>query len=312
MSHADLVDHARNDLSQIVREHWLIWCHSNAYFATKPDRDRPSGPPEAIRSWVAQLAAESTERKPRPSDQVVGDGDPRSRVAWHESVSELAAAHDCLVAATWAWDVPFTEGTWPLTQPAQNPLEAESSARSMLIRLGRPVTDGKALAESVRHVATAWHALSAVFLAGRADQETQAVGEPCTNPHGKCPNPSSEKEAGGRCRACGSWRRRNTFERPESVCTDGVDEARAAQARRLARGDSFGDEGLSCTTLPPIVIPRPAPTFASPTAMITELEAAVAGLRAKIAAGHGDVEDRLERNRLEARIRRLTRQEQSA
>jgi hypothetical protein len=81
----------------------------------------------------------------------------------------------------------------------------------------------------------------------------------------------------------------------------------AAKARRLARGDSFGDEGLSCTTLPPIVVERPT---ASPEqlALLAELQAEHEALGERIASGIADQEDRSRYRALSSRLARMERE----
>lgn len=55
---------------------------------------------------------------------------------------------------------------------------------------------------------------------------------------------------GKRCSTCANWRDRHGYERPRRL--DSTADAKAAQARRRARGEGWGDESLSGTSSPPI------------------------------------------------------------
>lgn len=309
MSHSDLLARAVTDLKALPDA--LRWVHGNAYFATKVDRDRPTGrAPEAITEWVNQQSGEQREPKPRPTDDVVGDGDPRSRVAYQTAIEALALCHDASIAVTW----PHTDQIDPTRLPKQGPArtltEALATVGMILRRLERPLTNPKALHLVVRYSSEAWLALDGVLSSGSADPDSQAVGERCNNPHGACPENAAEKK-GGRCHACYQWKYRNGYERPANLCASGVAEATQAQARRLARGESFGDESLSCTQQPPIIVPRkpPAPTIATDETMVDELEAVVQGLTQRIEAGFGDRIARSELRRAKAKLDRLRARE---
>jgi hypothetical protein len=116
--------------------------------------------------------------------------------------------------------------------------------RVELLAGGHPGRDAvRQLETGFRHVDRAWRAMSSVF--DRGSTEGVATAEPlCRICHAR---PVAERK-GGRCSTCYQWKARNGSERPAKLDGAAVAEARAAKARRAARGEGWGDESFSAVT----------------------------------------------------------------
>lgn len=109
----------------------------------------------------------------------------------------------------------------------------------------RELSKVKGVKRSVTAVAvacdSAWNVVTKSTLEGKADPDSQAVGEEDCRVCGIRPR----RERHTRCHTCQRWWERNGYERPTTL--DSHDDARDAQQRRLERGDGYGDESLTGT-----------------------------------------------------------------
>lgn len=269
---------ARQDLTTILD--LARWAHADAYQANAPNPDAkrggriieaapaPAGPatvpcpichgaPPAVPgatctgcdghgTITAPLDQHDDDLVPGPTHDL-GIGSHPSRRAWQVSVTHLAHAERYTATA-----LHLATGERPrLTKPGPaSPLpDIEATIQRTRARLGRianapsrpPVL--AALRVTVIHTEQAWGALNHAFTRGKADPDTQATDHPRCIICGW--RPRADK-SGKRCNTCYSWYRRNKRERPVSLDGD-KDEPRRAQARRLERGDGWGDESASCT-----------------------------------------------------------------
>lgn len=177
----------------------------------------------------------------------LGIGSHPSRRAWQTATVHLAHAERYTATA-----LHLATGERPrLIKPTSaSPLpDVETTIQRTRARLARitnaPPANGvhPALTIVVTHTEQAWGALNLAFTRGKADPDTQATDHPRCIICGW--RPRADK-SGKRCNTCYSWFRRNKRERPVSLDGD-KDEPRRAQARRLERGDGWGDESASCT-----------------------------------------------------------------
>jgi hypothetical protein len=159
-------------------------------------------------------------------------GDHNARVAYQQACQAVTLVDVTLAAVTHGPQPPVR----PLTVYAR-PHELEQAARSALDRAGR-VHNPDDHRRHLNHAATALdravRSLSKALDVGPADGI--AHGEKMCRTCGIRPSADRKTE----CDTCATWRRRNGTTRPVTLDHDVVNQARAAQARRMARGEGWG------------------------------------------------------------------------
>lgn len=101
------------------------------------------------------------------------------------------------------------------------------------------------LEAAAEHTGDAWHRLTNTLADGTATQDRHgaavaiAPNERCKHWKNGCPNPKGEK-AGGRCYRCQGYFKRHGHEIPETLLRKPIADAQAAQRRRQARGEGWG------------------------------------------------------------------------
>lgn len=214
----------RTDLAKIVDQ--ALWAHSHGYNRTGRGLDAEHG---------TDLSKPELDRDAGPVfDLQVGDH--RARVAYQHAVRALTRA-DRLCAAMLALDgVTFQHPIARLTDYAR-PFALQQTAARLVWRLDRLDVERHAKRlERVRSMFDrAVRGLSTALDHGTADGIAHAE-RPCRT--------CGVRESADRkteCDTCATWRRRNGTTRPKHLDATAVNEARLAQARRLARGEGWGE-----------------------------------------------------------------------
>lgn len=324
MTVADTIEAIRADLDQIVD--WLRWAHTEGFTPTGPRTSTSRGErpdwvtvdPDGTPTEPDHQPDEHTDSDRDPDHQPgarhdTGIGDHRTRQAWHRATKALTAADDDLVLAAWCCGHSTQPGPSrvPATATQADRLLTTIRARLDLCDTDTPPARHR-LAQARDHVDLAWRTLHGALTVGAANPDDHAVGEDmCLI----CRIRPTAKAGAQRCHTCQKfWQRSGRRqERPRSLDGQGVAEAKAALARRKARGEGWGDESLSATTPTPAgraVVTSKAWQLARWWAFaLLEgplLEARVAQL-AGLVDRFGRREERAELRRLRVRLDRLRR-----
>ncbi|HXH58452.1 hypothetical protein [Iamia sp.] len=195
---------------------------------------------------------EAAERRKNP-DHVRGSryeldiGDHKSRVAYQAAVRAVTTVDVYLAASLRA------EGV--TSQPPLRPLDRYSTPAALTVVATNATWRAEQLAphqarhrRRLRHLRTLLdervRAFSAALDVGKAEGIAHAE-KPCRTCKAR-PQAVKENKKGqvapaqsGECDTCAQWRKRNRGQ-PRPVSIDGTAEAKAAQARRRARGEDFG------------------------------------------------------------------------
>lgn len=223
----------RNDLTQLPD--WLRWAHTDAYTPAAPNPDAPRrGQP-----------ADTGEDHIRAARYDIGIGNHRTRTRYQRAGHELrrieaglavaVALHGCRKGPA--------RRLARLEQPRLADLLASIDDDRCRLDLldavaGPPSWCARDAREAVvvaaRAAEAAWLTLRSAWEVGRADPESQAVGEKRCR---VCKIRAAKKK-GGRCSICADFYARRGHERPRSL--DSVSAAKEAQERRVARGEGWG------------------------------------------------------------------------
>lgn len=237
MSVADIVAAIRPQLAEL--EQLLLWAYADGH--TPEGRKTPRAP------RVPELDEQPIDPDPDfvpGAKHDTGLGNYRRRQAYQSSMRHLGRAEVCIAACL------VGERQPQLVKPdgGSTLVTIGLLMRSLGVRLDiltGPLAyhDSTSLRLSTiaqHEVSDALTELQVAFV--EADEpERRALQLPCRI----CYKRDAVKKKGGRCSTCDNYRLRNHVERPTEL--DG-DDGTDAQARRLARGDGWGDEGGSCTT----------------------------------------------------------------
>lgn len=228
-----------------VRE-MLGWASTMAWWPHGRALDAPAG-----RALPPRDPDSDPDQVPGPR-WATGIGDHKAQAAIQASLVHLRTVESRLyvVAAAMATrrQIP---ARLPMRRPQPGPLMAEIQwLCATLATPGLAFSDGdrRLVASARRAMDRAWRALDSVISRGEGGPDTHATAK-----KDRCRicgiRPKADKKA--RCSTCAKWKVRNGYERPTKL--DSIGDAQAAQQRRQARGDSYGDESLSGTDQPPIV-----------------------------------------------------------
>lgn len=239
------LDAIRSDLTRLL-EH-ARWAHGIAY-------EKPGRGLDAERGAIHRppTPEELAARQANP-DAVAGPvhdiehGDHDARVAYQHAVRAIARTNVYLAGILRAEGTrtqPAIQALHPNTTPTQ--LAAVTRAATWRVDRIHGHRHHRRLKELRTLLDTAVRRFSPVLDAGAADGIAHAE-KPCRNCKIR-PMAMREKSDGskrpaaaGECDVCATWRRRNGQTRPANKLDHGpVNEARAAQARRRARGEDFG------------------------------------------------------------------------
>lgn len=236
MKPLELVAMVERDLGQL--EQAIRWAHADAYWPTNADPVRANGP---------TTDDQEPDHVPGPRHDI-GIGNHRRRQALRAAIGKLREAelHLSVAAAMVGHWQPRALQQGPLT--TARALVAIRRARRRCVALSRP--DGptvdrlpqtkRALSIAADCTDKACRILDAAFSEGEAGSTPTAQVATCRI-CGIRPAAPRDQRTGGRCHTCKTWRTRNGFERPRNLDTDGIAGARAAQARRTARGEGWGE-----------------------------------------------------------------------
>jgi len=212
------------DLDRIVDA--ALWAHAHGYNRTgrgldaehgtdlsKPEHERDAGP-----VYDLQIGAHT------------------ARVAYQHAVTAVSLADRLAAVMLLQEGVTFQHDVEPLTGYAR-PHELRQCANRLRWRLERitPALHARRLEAVRRNFDRAVRSLSKALDHGPADGI--AHGEKMCRTCGI--RPSADRKA--ECDTCATWRRRNGSARPLKLDADAVNQARAAQARRLARNEGWGE-----------------------------------------------------------------------
>lgn len=243
---AELIARCRTDLTLIAQ--LIPWAHTDAYNPTNAPTERPistlAGAGTALDELGNWLPATTT---PDPDPDHVpgarydlGLGSHTSRRAYETAVVHIHAA-ELSIGTAWTFTTSRNARLLkPLaTDPAAKVLRTIDATRLRLDDLVSPSSQPYAvrilIGRAADHLDKAWRSLNGAFTIGAADPDTQAQADPCRI----CEIRAAAERAGGRCHTCKTWRDRNGYERPTKL--DSVHDAVAAQERRLARGEGYGE-----------------------------------------------------------------------
>ena len=231
---ADLLDIIRRDLDAI--DDSIRWARADGYWPTNATPARPVsiGPPPDDRA---------TDRVPGPRDDF-GIGSHRRRQAI------TAATVDLRQAELWITTAAAIVGH---TEPRHLATRHDADAALAAVTAMRPKVDAIAAGTILdclqwALITASWRLLRARRILDASFREGDDDTRPPVQPDG--PNcricgirPAAPKEhrTGGRCATCKRYRDRHGYERPRTEDTDGIAGARAAQARRRARGEGWGE-----------------------------------------------------------------------
>ena len=232
---AGLCIHITSDLDRIEDE--LRWAHADGY-------------------WPTNAAPSHGPASPTPDDRIgdhisgarhdIGIGNHRRRQAIARAVVALRIAETHLATAAG-----IAGGWWPRVL-FRGPSTCERALRSIEVarlrvefirsRPQRHDVIRSPLAAAARATASAAAILQAAWV-DRDDDGTQApveLGPACRICRIR-PAAPKDQRTGGRCATCKRFRDRHGFERPRTEDSDGIAGARAAQQRRRARGEGWGE-----------------------------------------------------------------------
>lgn len=247
----DLVGAIRQDLAMC--EEMAQWAYSDGWHPKTRNPDTTSKPiPMQVRD-AQRIGKADPDQVPGARDDIAL-GDFAARSAYRAAATELRLAHAHLIVAAQAAGQRRQPSVrpWPrATCPELGVLLTAVQAMRMLLDLvAGPAnrTTSAHLGHARTHTDQAWQALTSYMNRGNADPDKQAVGDPASKPQPaklckNCKIRERVRGEGGRCATCGRWFRRKGYERPAS--RDPLHTARAAQARRRARGEGYGDESFS-------------------------------------------------------------------
>lgn len=227
---ADLLD----DLDKIIDA--CRWAHGFAYGKTGRGLDAERG---------ADLSRTQTEKDKGPTYDIE-IGNHQARVAYQQACTVLNDTTRRLIFAAGV-DGLRQGPVFQLVTPYSVPLELINARNRIVWYLERihVETHKRTLDHIRKQFDMAVRDLTAALSAGEA--QGIAHGEkPCKTcgirPQAEREKPDGTKRpaAAGECDTCATWRRRNGSTRPKELDTGPVNEARAAQARRMARGEGWG------------------------------------------------------------------------
>lgn len=221
------------DLDRIIDQ--AKWAHGYAYGKTGRGLTAEHG---------ADLSKSEAERMKGPMFDIE-IGNHKARVAYQQAALALDDAHRRLTFAADQDRSPHRPA--PTLLPTSPPAELEQVAK--VIRWYLDTLTLEHHERTLKHIRKqfdeAANDLTAALAAGEA--EGIAHGEKPCKTCGVRPQAERDKgdgtkrvSAAGECDTCATWRRRNGTIRPKTLDSGPVNEARAAQARRMARGEGWG------------------------------------------------------------------------
>ena len=219
-----LTDAIRDDLDKLVDQ--AMWAHGYGYAKAGRGLDAEHG---------ADLSRPEQERAAGPVfDLEVGDH--KARVAYQHAIVAVSRADVWLAAALAASGTGFQPPARVLTV-YERPDALRRAARRVTWRLHQ-LDEGanRKLLDTIRaSFDRAVRDLSKALDHGSTDgiAHGEAMCRTCAI------RPSADRKT--ECDTCATWRRRNGAPRPIKLDADAVNQARAAQARRLARGEGWGE-----------------------------------------------------------------------
>lgn len=232
-----MVKRCREDLVSL--EDTIRWARSDGYQRSNAERPRRLPPPS---SEVEKSEGPDVVHAPRFD---LGIGNHRARAALGSVVPAMVKAEAHLMLAV------HLAGVKPQPRRVQPTREAGPAVLLDCVTACRErvqLLDGAGLDRAAwgqleagyRQVDRAWRLMASVF--DRGPTEGVATAEPMCR---ICKARPVAEKAGGRCHTCKSWRDRNGHERPAKLDAGTIGAARAAKARRTARGEGWGDESFS-------------------------------------------------------------------
>lgn len=230
----DIIDAIRTDLAVIVDQ--ARWAHVHGYAKAGHGLTAEHG---------TDLARTEDERAKGPTyDLQIGNHN--ARVAYQHACRSVARADLLLARALLDDSVSLQRPVWRLYQHSHPAVLAKAS-EGLLWRLDRIDAEAHAKTLSVirRSFDRVVRGLSKALDAGPADgiAHNETPCKTCKirpRAEREKPDGGTRVAAAGECDTCATWRRRNGTPRPTQLDTGPVNEARAAQARRMARGEGWG------------------------------------------------------------------------
>lgn len=246
----ELIARCRTDLGLLPD--LIAWAHADGYNPTNTPTERPMSvyaglsAVDDLGDWLPASALAASA--PTDPDHVPGPrydlglGSHTSRHAYTTAIAHINAA-ELSIATAWT----FTTGRRPNLlkplashQPGRAIRACQNSRRRLddLVLPAYPYATRVLIGRAAANLNTAWTTLNGAFTIGAADPNTQAraKSEMCVN----CGIRERAQRAGGRCHTCKTWRDRHGYERPADKLDSHAD-AIAAQERRAARGEGYGE-----------------------------------------------------------------------
>ena len=217
-----------SDLAVIVEQ--CRWAHVHGYWKAGRGLDREHG---------ADLSRTETERLAGPTfDLEIGDHNARQ--AYQHAISAVARA-DVLLASLVTHPQPKLVRLTPFSRPDDLAKVAKAAAwRAQHATVHNP----RRIATIRQGLDRAVRGLSKALGDGKTDhvQTAEVLCRTCRirERATRTLDDGSSRPNSSECETCLQWRRRNGHPRPTSLDSGPLLEARAAQARRRARGEDYG------------------------------------------------------------------------
>jgi hypothetical protein len=253
VSHVEFLDRIRVDLATLTD--LVRWAHSDGYQPLAPNSGRSGGvskPPPIPNPNVAAGQPGGPDWIPA-AEADIGIGDHRRRRAYQATLMALDKIEVHL-----AWVVFLVDSPQPRLGHPHHHQHVEQVVAAIgydvrrlnIIRHSWPALSPEDVEAATSHLedaasqaSTAAAMLAKVFIDHTA---AQPLPRPCLNMQRGCPNPAAKGRS--RCGSCYSWHRHHRAEKPKRLLRVDLDGPHQAQARRVGRGDGWGDESGSCTT----------------------------------------------------------------
>jgi hypothetical protein len=238
VNRAELADQTAADLDTLADA--LRWAHTDGYWPEAPNPERSTRRPTT--AHTDGLTA-NPDHVPGPRHDT-GIGNHRRRTALRRAIVDIAKVEQNLVVAAYlagADRQPVAVAPTAASTPHELTTCVTHARRRLdLIRRGGPSKRADQLLDRAARAADrAWRIMAKAFAEGAAGD--QAVAEPMCKTCGIRPRADRRTE----CKTCATWRQRNGAQRPKKLDDEHRRQVLAAKARRVRRGEGWGDESFA-------------------------------------------------------------------